>query len=77
MTDRTRVPVFPEPTTTIRPAGAADPRPDGCPRCLVRDNLPREVRWTPDGTGYYATYHCHTCGHDWWTGWMTEPAGVA
>ncbi len=77
MTDRTRLVAFPEPTTPDRPAGVVDPRPDGCPECLVRGNEPTSVRWTLDGQGYYATYRCARCRHSWWTGWGAEPAEVA
>lgn len=66
---------YPEPTTDLRPRGVADPKPDGCPNCLIRGNQPRHVRWTPDGSGYYATYRCANCAHSWWTGWGCEPAG--
>lgn len=81
MTDRTRIAPArrypPEPAFPRRPDGVADPRPDNCPECLGRTNWPQTVLWTPDGTGYYATYSCHTCRHDWWTGWSTEPLEVA
>ena len=76
MHDRTRSVTFPEPTTTTRPQGASDPRPDGCPECLVRGNEPHTVSWTLDGSGYYATYRCGACRHQWWTGWSTEPVEV-
>ena len=76
MSDPTRSVTFPEPTTILRPAGVQEPRLDGCPSCLVRGNPPLDVHWTLDGSGYYATYHCATCFHEWWTGWSTEPAEV-
>lgn len=70
----TTIPTFPEPTSTIRPTGALDPRADGCPDCGAHDNAPREVEWTPGGSAYYATYVCAFCRHSWWTGWATEQA---
>jgi len=67
--------LYPEPTTQTRPAGVAKPRRDGCPKCLIRDNIPRNVGYASGG--YYASYRCPTCHHTWWTAWGYEPAEVA
>ena len=47
-----------------------NPKKDGCPRCLTRDN---EAETWDEATGK-ATYQC-TCGHAWSTHW--EHAGAA
>lgn len=67
-------PFPPEPALPTRPDGVRDPRPDGCPECVMRGNPPQAALWTPDGSGYYATYRCIKCHHSWWTGWSTEPS---
>lgn len=52
------------------------PRKDGCPRCLCRDNEPK----TWDDTTGKATYRCH-CGNTWATWWehaspKDEPSSI-
>lgn len=49
----------------------SQPRKDGCPRCLRRDNEPR----TWDESTGKATYRCW-CGHTWSTWWEHTGAAV-
>lgn len=52
------------------------PRPaDGCGNCITvkRSVIVRPYIVRPDGgEGVRAYYRCPSCGHQWWTSWLTR-----
>ena len=60
--------IMPEADSTEHPPPtSALGRIDGCPKCVVNAEPPRDVR--PTATGYLAAYLCSDCGHAWLTSW--------
>jgi hypothetical protein len=66
--ERVAVPVPAARYASLRDAPKAiATRCDGCPNCLIRDNVPQ--LWAITGETLVCVYQCTRCRHAWWTGW--------